>query len=46
MNLKIFSLTISIQKRELSVEEAFHQEQVEKFYEQNKDRQVMVHHLL
>nr|WP_263327050.1 YrzI family small protein [Neobacillus sp. Marseille-Q6967] len=46
MTLTIFFLIITIQRREISVEKAFHQEQVEKLYEQIKDRQVMVHHLL
>lgn len=46
MTLIIFFLTITIQKREINVEEAFHQEQVEKLYKQNKDRHVIMHHLL
>ncbi|WP_081954545.1 YrzI family small protein [Neobacillus niacini] len=46
MMLNIFYLTITVQRREISAEKAFHQEQVEKLYEQNKEWQVMVHHLL
>lgn len=46
MTLNIFFLSITIKKREISVEEAIHQEQVEKLYEQNKDRQISVHHFM
>lgn len=46
MTLNIFFLSITIKKREISVEEAIHQEQVEKLYEENKDRQISVHHFM
>lgn len=46
MTLNIFFLSITIKKREISVEEAIHEQQVEKLYEQNKDRQISVHHIL
>lgn len=40
MTLNIFFLSITIKRREISLEEAIHQEQVEKLYEANKDRQI------
>ncbi|MGX6442834.1 YrzI family small protein [Neobacillus sp. K501] len=46
MTLNIFFLSITIKKREISVEEAIHEQQVEKLYEQNKDRQISVHYIL
>lgn len=46
MTLNIFFLSITIKKREISVEEAIHQEQVKKLYEENKDRQISVHHFM
>jgi uncharacterized protein (TIGR02413 family) len=38
MTLHILSLSIIIKKRKISLEEAAHQEMVEKLYEHNKDR--------
>jgi uncharacterized protein (TIGR02413 family) len=46
MTLNIFFLSITIKKREITIEEAIHEQQVEKLYEQNKDRQISVHHIL
>lgn len=46
MTLNIFFLSITIKKREISIEEAIHEQQVEKLYEQNKDRQISVHYIL
>ncbi|MEH7109546.1 MULTISPECIES: YrzI family small protein [Bacillaceae] len=39
MTLNILFLTITIARRQKSLEEALHQEMVEKLYEENKDRQ-------
>ncbi|MEH7082096.1 YrzI family small protein [Neobacillus drentensis] len=39
MTLNIIFFSITIKKRKVSIEEANHQEMVEKLYEQNKDRQ-------
>ncbi|WP_404329356.1 YrzI family small protein [Mesobacillus maritimus] len=38
MTLNILFFTITIKKREISLEEAVHDEVVEKMYEENKDR--------
>ncbi|MGM0900162.1 MAG: YrzI family small protein [Bacillota bacterium] len=38
MTLNILFFTITIKKREISLEEAVHDEMVEKMYEENKDR--------
>lgn len=46
MTLNIFFFSITINKREFNLEEAVHDEHVEKLYQQNKDRQVSVHHLM
>jgi uncharacterized protein (TIGR02413 family) len=46
MTLNILFFSITIKKRQMSLEEAAHQEMVEKLYEQNKDRQISVHHLM
>lgn len=46
MTLNIFFLSITIKKREISVEEALHQEKVKKIYEQNKDRIISVHRFM
>lgn len=45
MTLNIFSMTITIHRRENDLEKVLHLEQAKKLYEQNKDQQVMVHHL-
>ncbi|MED3563197.1 MULTISPECIES: YrzI family small protein [Bacillus] len=44
MTLNILFLSITIKKRRISVEEAIHQEMVEKIYQENKDRQIYMHH--
>jgi uncharacterized protein (TIGR02413 family) len=46
MTLNILFFSITINKRHMNVEEADHQEMIEKLYEQNKDRQISVHHLM
>jgi uncharacterized protein (TIGR02413 family) len=46
MTLNIFFLSITIKKRRISVEEAAHQEMVEKLYEQNKDRHASIQHFM
>ena len=43
MTLNILFFSITIKKRNMSLEEAVHQEMVEKLYEQNKDRQISMH---
>lgn len=43
MTLNIFFLTITINKRKMNIQEAAHQETVEKLYEKNKDRQISMH---
>jgi len=43
MTLNIFFFTITFKKREISLQEAYHQEKVEKLYEQNKDRQASMY---
>jgi uncharacterized protein (TIGR02413 family) len=46
MTLNILFFTIEIKKREKNIEAAVRQEMVEKLYEENKDRQISVHHLM
>ncbi|MEO2074544.1 MAG: YrzI family small protein [Bacillus sp. (in: firmicutes)] len=46
MTLNILFLTITIKKRQVSLEEAAHQEMVDKLYEKNRDRQVSMHRLM
>jgi uncharacterized protein (TIGR02413 family) len=46
MTLNILFFSITIKRRTLSLEDAIHQEMVEKLYEQNKDRLAMMHHLM
>lgn len=46
MTLNILFFSITIQKRNVSLEEAVQQEMVEKIYQENKDRQISVHHLI
>jgi uncharacterized protein (TIGR02413 family) len=38
MTLNILFFTITIKKREISLDEAIHDQMVEKMYEDNKDR--------
>lgn len=44
MTLNILFFTISIKKKMISYQEAYHQEMVKKLYEQNKDRQIIMYH--
>ncbi len=46
MTLNILFFTITIKKRKVSLEEAVHQELVEKLYEHNKDRQISMYRLM
>jgi len=46
MTLNIFFLTISINKRKFSLNEAAHQEMVERLYEKNKDRQASMYRVM
>nr|WP_263327001.1 YrzI family small protein [Neobacillus sp. Marseille-Q6967] len=44
MTLNLLFFTITIKKREISIEEAVHQEMVKRLYEENKDRRMSVYH--
>jgi len=46
MTLNIFFLTITINKRKISLKEAEHQEMVERLYEKNKDRQATMYRVM
>ncbi|WP_223591264.1 YrzI family small protein [Neobacillus bataviensis] len=46
MTLNILFFSITIKKRNVTLEEAVHQELVEKLYEQNKDRQISMHRFM
>lgn len=46
MTLNIFFLTITINKRKISLNEAAHQEMVERLYEKNKDRQAYMYRVM
>lgn len=46
MTLNILFFSITINKRQMNDQEASQHEMVEKLYEQNKDRQISVHHLM
>ncbi|NRD75920.1 YrzI family small protein [Bacillus sp. BRMEA1] len=46
MTLNIFFLSITIKKRKVSLEEAQHQEQVEKLYEQSRDKQISLFRIM
>ncbi|MDR7078003.1 uncharacterized protein (TIGR02413 family) [Neobacillus niacini] len=46
MTLNIFFISITLNKHKESLEEAKRNEMVEKLYEQHKDRQLSVYHLL
>nr|WP_263325644.1 YrzI family small protein [Neobacillus sp. Marseille-Q6967] len=46
MTLNILFFSITIKKRNVGLEEAVQQEMVEKIYQENKDRQISVHHLI
>ena len=43
MTLNILFFSITIRKREVSLEEAKQQEMVEKLYERNRDRQISMY---
>ncbi|MDQ1146187.1 MAG: YrzI family small protein [Bacillus sp. (in: firmicutes)] len=43
MTINILFLSITIKKRTLSLQEAVHEENVEKLYEKNKDQQISMH---
>ncbi|WP_160721841.1 YrzI family small protein [Bacillus sp. USDA818B3_A] len=46
MTLNILFLSITIKKRNVSLEEAANQEFVEKLYEENKDRQISMYRFM
>lgn len=46
MTLNIFFFSITIKKRHARLADAVQNELVENLYEQNKDRQISVHHFM
>lgn len=46
MTLNIFFISITLKKRKESLQQATRNEMVEKLFEQNKERQLSVYHLL
>ncbi|CRK84227.1 YrzI family small protein [Neobacillus massiliamazoniensis] len=46
MTLNILFFSITIKKNKIDLQEASHQEMVEKLYEQHKDRQISMYHLM
>lgn len=46
MTLNILFFSITIKKRLMNLQEAAQHEMVERLYEQNKDLQISVHHLM
>ncbi|WP_312473920.1 YrzI family small protein [Neobacillus sp.] len=46
MTLNIFFFSITFKKREISLQEAAQQEMVEQLYQQNRDRQISMHHFM
>lgn len=46
MTLNIFFISITFKKRTVSLQEAANQERVEMLYEQNRDRQLSMHHFM
>jgi uncharacterized protein (TIGR02413 family) len=46
MTLNIFFLSITINKRKMDLQDAAQQEMVERLYEQNKDRQISMYHVM
>jgi uncharacterized protein (TIGR02413 family) len=46
MTLNILFFSITIKKQKMELEKAIRQELVEKLYEQNKDRQISLHHMM
>jgi uncharacterized protein (TIGR02413 family) len=46
MTLNILFFSVTIKKREITLEDAVQQERVEKLYEKHKDRHISMYHLL
>ncbi|OLS41607.1 YrzI family small protein [Bacillus sp. MRMR6] len=46
MTLNILFFSITIKKRKMNLQEAAQQEMVERLYEQNKDRQISMYHVM
>ncbi|MDQ1144949.1 MAG: YrzI family small protein [Bacillus sp. (in: firmicutes)] len=46
MTLNILFFSITIKKREVDLEKIAQQEMVDKLYDQNKDRQISMHHFM
>jgi uncharacterized protein (TIGR02413 family) len=46
MTLNILFFSVTITKRKVNLDEAIHQERVEKLYEEYKDHQISMYHLL
>lgn len=46
MTLNIFFLTVTIRKREMSVDEARQNQMVQKLYEEHKDRAISLYRIL
>ncbi|MGZ4160772.1 MAG: YrzI family small protein [Neobacillus sp.] len=46
MTLNILFFSITIKRNKMNLEEAARQEMVEMLYEQNKDRQITMYHLM
>lgn len=46
MTLNILFFSITIKKREVNLEKIAQQEMVDKLYDQNKDRQISMHHFM
>ncbi|WP_413308612.1 YrzI family small protein [Bacillus sp. 1P10SD] len=46
MTLNILFFSITIKKRKADLKKAAQQEMVEKLYDQNKDRQISMHHFM
>lgn len=46
MTLTILFFSITVRKREESLQEAIRNEMIEKLYDQHKDRQVTAYHLM
>jgi uncharacterized protein (TIGR02413 family) len=46
MTLNIFFISITLKKRKESLQQAERNEMIEKLFEQNKERQLSVYHLL
>ncbi|MGX6443521.1 YrzI family small protein [Neobacillus sp. K501] len=44
MTLHLFSVSVTIKRREISLEQAIRQEQIEKLYEKSKEHQAMMHY--